>query len=605
MKILFLTSAHNSLSQRLLIELTERGHQVVVTVATSSEVMAESAAETTPDLIVAPMLKLAIPEAICAKYVCFIVHPGIKGDRGASSLDWAISDGEKTWGVTIVQAAPEWDAGPIWASHDFLMPAPSPPKSRLYRQQVAEAAVRGVLEAVEKFQSGQFEPQPLVYGRAEVRGRLRATMRQADRAIDWKRDGTDAIVAKINAADSAPGVLDTQFGAPFFLYGALYEDQLRGEAGELLAQRDGAVCVGTVDGALWITHLKAKEQAETREAHCRLAEAGLGCELCEAEVCAIAGVKLPATSALGQRANGLRRSNLPVDEAPDYRTFQEIRYVEEGAVGRLFFDFYNGAMSTKQCYRLRDAFLFARSRPTRVIELLGGGDFFSNGIHLNVIEAAADPALESWRNINAIDDLVLEILNTMSHLVVSGLRGNAGAGGAIMALAADHVHAREGVVLNPHYKGMGGLYGSEYWTYTLARRVGAARAIEIADACKPMGAHEARSIGFIDDCFGADVAEFERMLGERSKALASREDFWSLLRQKHERRLAAYRAEELSRMRKNFYGADPAYHVARRRFVFKGQSARVVEPAVHAPQPAEGLFDRLFSYAKGLERQRA
>jgi putative two-component system protein, hydrogenase maturation factor HypX/HoxX len=33
----------------------------------------------------------------------------------------------------------------------------------------------------------------------------------------------------------------------------------------------------------------------------------------------------------------------------------------------------------------------------------------------------------------------------------------------MMALAADRVYARDGVVLNPHYKGMG-LYGSEYWT---------------------------------------------------------------------------------------------------------------------------------------------
>jgi hypothetical protein len=57
----------------------------------------------------------------------------------------------------------------------------------------------------------------------------------------------------------------------------------------------------------------------------------------------------------------------------------------------------------------------AHEASTRVIELRGGTDFFSNGIHLNVIEAATDPALESWRSINAIDDLVLEILNTMSH----------------------------------------------------------------------------------------------------------------------------------------------------------------------------------------------
>ena len=39
MKILFLTSAHNSLSQRLLIELTERGHEIRVCVAATGEAM--------------------------------------------------------------------------------------------------------------------------------------------------------------------------------------------------------------------------------------------------------------------------------------------------------------------------------------------------------------------------------------------------------------------------------------------------------------------------------------------------------------------------------------------------------------------------------------
>jgi putative two-component system hydrogenase maturation factor HypX/HoxX len=51
-----------------------------------------------------------------------------------------------------------------------------------------------------------------------------------------------------------------------------------------------------------------------------------------------------------------------------------------------------------------------------------------------------------------------------------------------------------------------------------------------------------------------------------------------MLRKKHERRLddesvkplANYRAKELARMQVNFFGPDPAYHEARRRFVFKG-----------------------------------
>jgi putative two-component system protein, hydrogenase maturation factor HypX/HoxX len=67
-------------------------------------------------------------------------------------------------------------------------------------------------------------------------------------------------------------------------------------------------------------------------------------------------------------------------------------------------------MSTEQCRRLHEAYLYARARQeTSVIVLMGGEDFFSNGIHLNVIEAGDDPAEESWRNLEAMNDLVREI----------------------------------------------------------------------------------------------------------------------------------------------------------------------------------------------------
>ena len=281
---------------------------------------------------------------------------------------------------------------------------------------------------------------------------------------------------------------------------------------------------------------------------------------------------------LGPSLRGVPEAPLPIDAPDDHRTFREIVYAEEGGVGYLSFDFYNGAMSTAQCRRLRDAFLHARSRPTRVIALLGGPDFWSNGIHLNAIEASADPAEESWRNINAMNDLILEMLNTMSHLVIAGLRGNAGAGGAMLALAADRAYAMSGVVLNPHYRSMGELYGSEYWTYTLPRRVGQARAMELTQACQPLGAKAAREMGFLDDAFGEDANSFEAELRARATRLAQDPEFRAMLREKHERRLddesikplASYRAEELERMKVNFFGPDPAYHEARRRFVFKG-----------------------------------
>ncbi len=605
MNILFLTSAHNSLSQRLLIELTERGHDVRVCIAATGQEMIDAVAHGAPDLIIAPMLKTAIPEPVWSKHLCLIVHPGVKGDRGPSSLDWAIMSGETTWGVTILEAAAEMDAGPIWASYTFSLPPYVSSKSSLYRQQVTEAAVRGVLEALDKFKSKGFLPELLDYSRPDVLGALQPAMRQVDRAIDWSRDDMETIIRKVSAADSAPGVLGELLGLRCFLYGAHAEDRIKGPAGQILAQRDGAICLGAIDGAVWMTHLKAQADPAAYPESCIIARSG-GCAMCEEDFCRVAGIKLPAAKVLGSMLSGVPEAPLPIDTPVDHRTFREIAYREEGAVGYLSFDFYNGAMSTEQCRRLREAFRLARSRSTKVIVLLGGADFWSNGIHLNVIEASADPAEESWLNINAMNDLVYEIVCCMSHLVIAGLRGNAGAGGAILALAADRVYSKAGVVLNPHYRSMGELYGSEYWTYLLPRRVGLDKALDLTQSCKPIGTRAACDIGFLDEAFGADSEAFESELRRRAQRLAESPDLAALLRSKRNARLddeaskplASYRGEELERMKLNFFGTDRAYHAARSRFVFKGN------PPARAPAYAGSGVTSGLLYASKQEAGR-
>ena len=454
MRILFVTTAHNSLSQRLQVELTNRGHAVAIHLATGDEVMTNAVKEHRPDLIVAPMLKRAIPREIWDHHTCLIVHPGIKGDRGPSSLDWAIDRDEERWGVTVLQADDGMDSGPIWATEEFDMSPRPLPKSSLYRGAGTEAAVRAVLTATERLQRRDYVPEALDYSRPDVRGTLRPPMKQADRAIDWSRDSTAHIARKVRAADSSPGVLDgSLFGEEFYLYGAHEEDRLEGPPGAILAHRAGAVCIGTVDGAIWLSHLKARNHGP------------------------FANIKLPATQVLGARVTGVPERPIELTDANDYRTYREIVYWERRDVGYLAFDFYNGAMSTEQCHRLRKAYRHACAQSTKVIALMGGRSFFSNG-HLHVIEAARDLAAESWANIHAINDLVRDIIETPSHLVIAALRGNAGAGGAMMALASDRVFARDGVVLNPHYSGMGGLSGRSTWTYTLPRRVGARTSLE-------------------------------------------------------------------------------------------------------------------------------
>jgi putative two-component system protein, hydrogenase maturation factor HypX/HoxX len=271
----------------------------------------------------------------------------------------------------------------------------------------------------------------------------------------------------------------------------------------------------------------------------------------------------------------------PPDATAWGATWREIRYEESDEVGVLHFPFYNGAMSAAQCERLTSAYLHATRRPTRVIVLAGGPDFWSNGIHLNVIEASEQPAEASWRNINAIDDFVLALLTTETHLTVAALQGNAGAGGVFIALAADRVFARSGIVLNPHYKGMGNLYGSEYWTYLLPKRVGRDGARAITEGRLPMGTREALQRGLIDGHFGASPSNFLAGAIDAASSMAH-EDFETQLAAKRRARaadeagksLASYRAEELERMKLNFFGFDSSYHMARHNFVRKVPKAR-------------------------------
>lgn len=534
MRILFLTHCFNSLTQRLYCELSQLGHQISTEFDITDSVSEEAVALFKPDLILAPFLKRAIPQSIWSRHLCLIVHPGIVGHRGPSALDWAIQNGEPEWGVTVLQAEAEMDAGPVWASANF--PLRQAKKSSIYRNETTEAAVQAVIVAVNRVNAANFQPQ-------RVPGQAHALIKQSDRAINWQTETSAAILAKLNAADGFPGIADQLFGQPCHLFDAWPEAILKGQPGSLLSYRQTAICRATADGALWIGHVKKP-----------------------------GGIKLPTTQAFPE---ALTLPELPL---ADYRksahaTWQDIAYEEVAGVGFLSFEFYNGAMSTRQCQRLTAAFQWASSRPTRVIVLRGGRDFWSNGIHLNTIEAAESPADESWANINAIDDLAEAILRCETQLTVAAVGGNTGAGGCFLARAADQVWVRDGVMLNPHYKNMGNLFGSEFWTYLLPPRVGETGAKAIMRHRLPMTAPETVQLGFYDAClpgpgFTVDVAR-------RAAELAVSPDFAAQLASKNARRqadeaakpLAAYRAGELKEVRRNFYGFDPSYHVARYHFV--------------------------------------
>ncbi len=543
MRILLLVHGFNSLSQRLYVELAERGHDVSVEFDVNDVLTREAVELFDPAIVLAPFLKRPIPPDIWRSRRCLIVHPGIVGDRGPSALDWAILEDEAEWGVTILEAEAEKDAGPVWAAASFPMRTAT--KSSLYRREVTEAAVDALGVALSRIESGRYQPRRAGAPDFPARGRARPICRQSDRAIDWAADPTDLVLRKIRSADGTPGVSDILFDRAVHLYDGHDARGLAGTPGAIVARCDGAIARATRNGAVWIGHVREQRKD---------------------------ALKLPATHVFAAEAASL----------PAAGGYAPIRYEEDGPVGYLHFAFYNGAMSTEQCEALRAAYAAALQRPTRVLTLMGGPDYWSNGIHLGLIDAADSPADKSWRNINAIDDLARDIIMTTDRLVVAALRGNAGAGGVFLALTADEVWAGENVVLNPHYKDMGNLHGSEYWTYLLPRRVGEENAARLTQARLPMGVAEAHRLGLIDRVLRPSSRDLAAPIALIARTLAMDDNFDARLADKNRRRardeaekpLDAYRAEELARIRLNFYGFDASYHVARHNFIRKIPKSR-------------------------------
>lgn len=553
MNILLLSSSFNGLCQRVYLELQQLGHAVSVELSPDPETIERAALKFSPDLILCPFLKHRVPEDIWKNYTCLVVHPGVEGDRGSSSLDWAIHQQQKEWGVTVLQAAEKMDSGDIWATKTFPMREAA--KASIYRREVTETAIELLYTVLQNYQDKEFKPRTLDYSRQAVKGKWQNQMQQQERCINWLSDTTDTVITKINTADSFPGVLDEIWGNSVFLYGASRETQHTGNPGQLIGYNNGAICRATVDGAVWIKQLKNMPGNNGNTAPTY--------------------IKLPAMQVIETQFNNAEElSKLAYLPSND---FCEISSYVEDQVCYLSFDFYNGAMTTEQCIELQKQIIEIKSRDDiKVLVLQGGEEAWSNGINLNTIEAADDPALESWNNINAINDLVLEILTMTDKLTVAALRSGAGAGGVMLALACDRVVVRDGIVLNPHYRTMG-LYGSEYWTYSLPRRVGAKKAKQITEGCMPMLANEALKINLADEILSKDWKLYHEQLNDYCGSLADSAGFdimverKSLDREQDEKRkpLSQYRSEELNIMKNNFFDDSFGYCSARQSFVYK------------------------------------
>jgi enoyl-CoA hydratase/carnithine racemase/methionyl-tRNA formyltransferase len=549
MKILFLCTAHNSLSQRLYLALS-RSHQITIEYALSDSIMLEAVALSKPDLVICPFLTTFVPKQIYENVMTLIIHPGPPGDAGPSSLDWLLLgddgtvedpaellqrmdsgvryEGRSHWGVTVLQADEEFDAGPVWAFQQFPIEdidEPSLTKSSLYRGNITRAAIMAAQAAVQRIElarpqkqgpcsaklraNPEFERlsvsdnQPFQGGITHARPLLKASFG----GFDNTRHSAEFISRRIRAADSQPGAMSKVFGPSLYLYGGIVDDTvaklpktaLNNPDVKVLATRDGAVCIPAADGnGVWITHIR-RPKTKTDKALWPKVPAVMGLvQLGIMNEVTVRKIELPCPKDFSP-LSGETLQEVWIDFEVDEKNGNTAAY--------LYFEHYNGAMSTAQCSRLIEAMdhIIAKAATDKTIRavVLMGGSYFSNGIALNVIEASEDPAYESWVNINRIDDVVQHLLHefpSRNITTIAAIRGNAAAGGVALATACDFVIAGADVVLNPAYRGIG-LHGSEFHSITYTARCGAQQAQKLLRAMVPVSPLQARQIGLVDFVF--------------------------------------------------------------------------------------------------------
>ncbi|KAM0247151.1 hypothetical protein ACHAP5_004230 [Fusarium lateritium] len=667
MNILFLCTAHNSLSQQLYLKLSQT-HTVTIEYALSDTVMTETANLVQPDIIICPFLTSAVPREVYSKYLTLIVHPGPPGDAGPSAIDWVlvgddgtVSDsaellksqawskvGRSHWGVTVLQAVAEMDAGPVWAFEQFEIDidAPGTTKATLYRGPVTQAAITATIAALDRITSVANQtsdlntttaiPEPLLLPKSKVCGisvyllpeptfkslsvtqqepflggatHRRPLLKAAERNLDIHQDSAKIISRKIRSADSQPGCLTKLFGnTNLYVYGGTIEagrnESCVSEPGQIIGCRAGAVCFATCDGlGIWITHIRRVKR----------------------KVDSLLWPKVPAISGLLDlgyidqsilnRTGSLRP--IPGWNKVTWSTLQDI-WIDfapipgKNDVAFVYFEFYNGAMSTSQCSRLIKALEFlALQESVDAVVLMGGDSYFSNGIALNVIEASCDPSGESWRNINRIDDVVhmlFDVFPRKNVTTVAALRGNCAAGGVALAAACDVVIASSESVLNPAYRAIG-LYGSEFHSLSYVGRCGLQGSKRILRGMLPLSASQAREIGLIDHVLpgSGDILDTRiRCLVQQSMHAPYKPGVWKSYVDLSPSGLAYARALELSEMAKDFWSSrSERYNSRRRDFVRKAKPAKTpLRFATHRRQGGmldeeeTDLFDDIATYVE-------
>ena len=113
LKIILLSSAFNGLTQRAWLDLRQSGFDPSVVLFTDEATVCRQIEAADADLVICPFLKDRVPQQLWSNLdrPVVIIHPGIVGDRGASALDWAITQQARAGAAPPCRPGGGWTVG--------------------------------------------------------------------------------------------------------------------------------------------------------------------------------------------------------------------------------------------------------------------------------------------------------------------------------------------------------------------------------------------------------------------------------------------------------------------------------------------------------------
>ncbi|MCP4446322.1 MAG: methionyl-tRNA formyltransferase [Myxococcales bacterium] len=193
------------------------------------------------------ILPLAVLEAF--PHGCVNIHGSLLPKyRGAAPIQWAVLDGEKQTGISIIRLDEGMDTGPVLLKRTEPI-FDSDTAGSLF-DRLAPLGASAVLEALQGLEAGTLVPKP----QSEDGASHAAILKKQDGLIDWSKDSS-VVACRIRGLDPWPGAFTPIAGGNLKLFGAAvcegqgqpgailgYDD----EQGMVIACGEGAVAVADV-----------------------------------------------------------------------------------------------------------------------------------------------------------------------------------------------------------------------------------------------------------------------------------------------------------------------------------------------------------------------